>query len=107
MTNAEKYKDEIRAVMENRSDYILAITKAGKGTDCRYIQCKDCIFDGKCGDRKVIEWLVKEAEEDGDWKNETGNTLAIVTSFLAMTVYLETMREIEENSNGKSELGDE
>ena len=72
MTNAEKYKDEIREVCGDAT-YRLAVMKDGHIGDCFFVSCDDCIFCNEDGiapgfdcEDLVVEWLVKEAEEDSN-----------------------------------------
>lgn len=59
MTNAEKYKDEIRA-QEYKTGNWAVDKNTGEIMNCLY--CAECLFCSDCYDTK-IEWLVSEYKE--------------------------------------------
>lgn len=64
MLNAEKYRDEILALLEDRKKFAIRADKPTVIIKCNDLeQCRGCLFDnGMCGSSKT-RWLLSEYKE--------------------------------------------
>lgn len=77
MTNREKFKDELDAMLAT----LMAVVD-GKPVICDNASCSECFFEENCGwDEDIIDWLDSEYQEPPtDWSKVPIDTPVLVSN---------------------------
>lgn len=64
MTNGEKYRNEILALLEDRKKFAIRANNPTKIIKCNDLeQCRGCLFDDGTCDGSKTKWLISEYKE--------------------------------------------
>ena len=75
MKNREAYKDTLDKMLS----VILAVVK-GKPVPCKFTDCRECDFYGRCTEDAALDWLNAEYQEPSvDWSKVPIDTPVLVS----------------------------